>query len=193
MDDLRIIELYFDRNEQAITETDTKYGKLCHSIAYNILNNHEDSEECLNDTWLSAWNYMPPKRPSRLAVFVGRITRGLAIDCFRRKHAAKRPDARRTDVCLEMDELSLSYTIEDQMAERELIKEIEKFLQKLPEADRDIFIRRYWYLDSIKEIAKRHKVSAGCVKTNLCRNRKKLFRILEREAMGEGEWNEKRV
>lgn len=114
-------------------------------------------------------------------VFVGRITRGLAIDCFRKKHAAKRPDTHRADVCSEMDELSLSYTIEEQMAEKKLLEEIEKFLWKLPEADRDIFIRRYWYLDPICEIAKRYKVSAGCIKTNLCRNRKKLFRILEQE------------
>ncbi|TGY97951.1 sigma-70 family RNA polymerase sigma factor [Petralouisia muris] len=185
MEDTAIIDLFWERKEAAIEELSGKYSGYCYKIAWNLLMNHEDSEECLNDTWLSAWNYMPPKRPSRLAVFVGRITRGLAIDCFRKKHAAKRPDAHRADVCFEMDELSLSYTIEEQMAEKKLLEEIEKFLWKLPKADRDIFIRRYWYLDPICEIAKRHKASAGCIKTNLCRNRKKLFRILEQEVMGQ--------
>lgn len=185
MEDTAIIDLFWERRESAIEELSGKYSGYCYKIAWNLLMNHEDSEECLNDTWLSAWNYMPPKRPSCLAVFVGRITRGLAIDCFRKKHAAKRPDAHRADVCSEMDELSLSYTIEEQMAEKKLLEEIEKFLWKLPKADRDIFIRRYWYLDPICEIAKRHKVSAGCIKTNLCRNRKKLFRILEQEVMGQ--------
>ncbi len=118
MEDTEIIDLFWERKESAIQELSCKYSGYCYKIARNLLESHEDSEECLNDTWLSAWNYMPPKRPSRLAVFVGRITRGLAIDCFRKKHAAKRPDACRTDVCLEMDELSLSYTIEDQMAEQ---------------------------------------------------------------------------
>ena len=89
----------------------------------------------------------------------------------------------REDVCGEMEELSFSYTVEEQMAEKELLRVIEAFLLKLREVDRDIFVRRYWYLDSIKEIAKRHGVTEGCVKTNLCRNRKKLYRMLEQEVL----------
>ena len=126
---------------------------------------------------------MPPHRPLVLSAFVGRIARGFAIDFFRKKHANKRVERRRKDVLGEMDELSFSYTVEEQMAEKELLEAIEKFLWKLKETDRDIFIRRYWYLDSIKEIAKRHGVTEGCIKTNLCRNRKKLYRILKQEVL----------
>lgn len=147
------------------------------------MENHEDTEECLNDTWFAAWRRMPPHRPTVLSAFVGKITRGFAIDSFRKKHAVKRGMPHRDDVCGEMTELNFSYTVDEQMAEKELVREIEKFLLKLRETDRDIFIRRYWYLDSIKGIAKRHGVTEGCVKTNLCRNRKKLYRMLKQEAL----------
>lgn len=183
MEDTAIIELFWKRDETAIQELKSKYTGYCYKIAWNLLENHEDTEECLNDTWLAAWRYMPPKRPSVLSAFVGKITRGLAIDCFRKKCAAKRADTHIQDVCGEMDELNFSYTVDEKIAEKELVKTIEKFLRKLSEADRDIFIRRYWYLDSIKAIANRHGVSEGCIKTNLCRNRKKLYRILKKEAM----------
>lgn len=181
MEDHAIIELFWRRDETAICALSSKYSGYCYKIAWNLLKNHEDTEECLNDTWFATWGYIPPKRPKVLSAFVGRITRGLAIDCFRRKQAAKRMDGHMADVCGEMDELSFSYTVEDKMAEKELIHTIEIFLGKLSEADRNIFIRRYWYLDSIKDIAKRHGVSQGCIKTNLCRNRKKLYRILKQE------------
>lgn len=182
MEDAEIIDLFWNRDETAIQALSSKYSGYCYRIAWNLLHNKEDTEECLNDTWFSAWGHMPPHRPAVLAAFVGRITRGLAIDCFRKKHAGKRMDMHIQDVCGEMDELNFSYTLEEQMAEKELLKTIEDFLWKLPEADRDIFIRRYWYLDPIKDIAKRHGVSSGCIKTNLCRNRKKLYRILKKEA-----------
>lgn len=127
---------------------------------------------------------MPPHKPNVLSAFVGKITRGFAIDSFRKKYAAKRGGLlHREDVCSEMDELKFSYTVDEQMAEKELVGVIERFLLKLREADRDIFIRRYWYLDPIKEIAKRHGVTEGCVKTNLCRNRKKLYRMLKQEVL----------
>lgn len=183
MEDAAIIELFWHRDETAIQELSNKYSGYCYKIAWNLLKNHEDAEECLNDTWFAAWSYMPPKRPAVLSAFIGRITRGLAIDCFRKKQAAKRVDGHIADVCGEMDELSFSYTVDEGLAEKELVKTIENFLRKLPDADRDIFIRRYWYLDSIKDIAKRHGVSQGCIKTSLCRNRKKLYRILKREAV----------
>ena len=181
MEDRGIIELFWNRDEAAICELSRKYSGYCYKIAWNLLKNHEDAEECLNDTWYAAWGYIPPKRPAVLSAFVGRITRGLAIDCFRRKQAAKRVDGHISDVCGEMEELCFSYAVEEKMAEKELIHTIETFLRQLSDADRDIFIRRYWYLDSIKDIAKRHGVSQGCIKTNLCRNRKKLYRILKQE------------
>ena len=148
MEDIKIIELFFNRDETAIQELSNKYSGYCYKIVWNLLNNHEDVEECLNDTWLAAWEYIPPRRPSVLSAYVGKIARGF-----------------------------------EKIAEKELIKIIENFLRKLSDSDRDIFIRRYWYLDSIKDIAKRHGVSQGCIKTNLCRNRKKLYRILKREVL----------
>ena len=181
MEDTEIIDLFWKRNETAIQELSGKYSGYCYKIAWNLLGNREDTEECLNDTWFMAWKYMPPHRPRVLSAFVGKITRGLAIDTFRKKCAAKRMDPYMEDVCSEMDELNLSYTVDEQIAEKELVRVIETFLWKLPKADRDIFIRRYWYFDSVKEIAKRHDVTESCIKTKLCRNRKKLFRILKRE------------
>jgi RNA polymerase sigma factor, sigma-70 family len=183
VEDTEIIDLFWKRDETAIQELSSKYSGYCYKIAWNLLENHEDTQECLNDTWFAAWKRMPPHRPLVLSAFVGRIARGFAIDFFRKKHANKRVERRRKDVLGEMDELSFSYTVEEQMAEKELLEAIEKFLWKLKETDRDIFIRRYWYLDSIKEIAKRHGVTEGCIKTNLCRNRKKLYRILKQEVL----------
>ena len=183
MEDTEIIELFWERDETAIRELSGKYTGYCYRIAWNLLQNNEDAEECLNDTWFAVWERIPPGRPHVLAAFVGRITRGFAIDCFRRKNASKRTDGHMADVCGEMDELSFSYTIEEHMAEKELVKIIEEFLRKLSEEDQDIFIRRYWYLDPVKEIAKRHGVTEGCIRTNLCRNRKKLYRILRKEAL----------
>ncbi len=183
MEDTEIIDLFWKRDENAIQELSNKYFGYCYKIAWNLLENYEDVEECLNDTWFAAWKHMPPHRPKVLSAFIGKITRGLAIDFFRKKHADKRGERKRKDVCDELDELKFSYTVDEQMAEKELLKVIEEFLWNLKEADRDIFIRRYWYLDSIKEIAKRHGVTEGCIKTNLCRNRKKLYRILKQEAL----------
>ena len=183
MKDTEIIDLFWKRDESAIQELKSKYYGYCYKIAWNLLENREDTEECLNDTWFAAWRQMPPHRPDVLSAFVGKITRGFAIDSFRKRQAAKRGMLYRDDVCEETAELNFSNTVDEQMAQKELVRVIEEFLSKLREADRDIFIRRYWYLDSIKEIAKRHGVTEGCVKTNLCRNRKKLYRMLEQEVL----------
>ncbi len=183
MNDMEIIDLFWKRDESAIQELKSKYFGYCYKIAWNLLENREDAEECLNDTWFAAWRQIPPHRPDVLSAFVGKITRGFAIDSFRKKHAAKREMTHRENICGEMDELNFSYMVDEQIAEQELVKVIERFLLKLREEDRDIFIRRYWYLDPIKEIAKRHGVTEGCVKTNLCRNRKKLYHILKQEAL----------
>ena len=177
MKDTEIIDLFWERDESAIQELRSKYFGYCYKIAWNLLENREDTEECLNDTGFAAWRQMPPHRPDVLSAFVGKITRGFAIDSFRKRQAAKRGVPHGDDVCGETEGLNFSYMVDEQMAEKELVRVIEVFLLKLREADRDIFIRRYWYLDSIKEIAKRHGVTEGCVKTNLCRNRKKLYQI----------------
>lgn len=183
MEDTEIIERFWKREETAVQELSGKYYGYCYKIAWNLLHNHEDTEECLNDAWFAAWNCMPPHRPAVLSVFIGKITRRCAIDLFRKKHAAKRPDTCSIDICNEIEALYGCCTVEEQITEQEIIRVIEDFLWKLSRADRDIFIRRYWYLDSIKEIAKRHGVTEGCIKTNLCRNRKKLYRILKREVL----------
>ena len=181
MEDTAILELYWARDEQAIAETQKSYGKYCYSIAYHILHDREDTEECLNDTWFSVWSQIPPTHPPVLAHFCGRITRNLSIDRLRKKHAGKRPDVHMADVLGEMDQLNIAYTMDDQLAEKELLKVINDFLGKLKAEDRDIFVRRYWFLDSIAAISKRHHMSAGSVKMNLYRNRKKLQKVLEKE------------
>jgi len=179
MEDTDIIELFWQGEENAIQELSNKYTPYCSKIAWNLLANQEDVEECLNDTWFAAWSYIPPKRPKILSAFVGRITRGLAIDKLRRKSAKKRADLHMSDVLGEMEELSFSYTLDDQLAEKEFIHIMNKFLRNLSEEDRDIFIRRYWYMDSVKDIAKRHGTSVGSIKMNLYRNRKKLKKELD--------------
>lgn len=182
MEDREIIDLFWQRSERAILELSSKYSGYCYKIAWNLLENREDVEECLNDTWFAAWSHIPPQRPSVLSAFIGKITRGLAIDCFRKKHAARRMDSHMADVCGEMDELNFSYTLDEQMAEKNLVETINVFLGNLSRKDRDIFVRRYWYLDSVKEIAKRHGTTENAVKMNLHRNRKKLLQRLRREA-----------
>lgn len=183
MDDSQIIALFFDRNETAIQRLEEKYGAYCFKIAWNILNNREDSEECVNDTWFSAWRYIPPKRPAVLSSFLGRITRGLALDCLRKKYAAKRADLHMVSLDTEIREIDrlIADAVQDEISEREMARVINRFLKGLPEADRDIFMRRYWYLDTEREIAKRHGKSVNAIKMNLYRNRKKLYRLLEAE------------
>ena len=181
MKDEEIIDLLFAREEHAIKELSAKYHSYCYKIAWNLLANKEDTEECLNDTWFSVWSQIPPARPPVLSWFCGRITRNISIDRLRKKHAGKRPDAHMADVLGEMDQLNVTYTMDDQLAEKELLRIINDFLEKLNAEDRDIFVRRYWFLDPISAIAKRHRMSEGSVKMNLYRNRKKLSKILEKE------------
>ena len=121
MKDNEIISLFEIRDEHAIEALSDKYHPYCYKIAWNLLTNKEDSEECLNDTWFSVWSLIPPKKPSVLSYFCGRITRNLSIDCLRKKYADRRPDLHMADVLGEMDQLSVTYTIEDQLAEKELL------------------------------------------------------------------------
>ncbi len=181
MEDGRIIELYWQRNETAIEESGRKYGAYCSAIARNILHTQEDTEECVSDTWLRAWNAIPPERPSRLAVFFGKITRNLAIDRFRKNKT--RQFGGQYPVCL--DELGEcvgeAVPIEDGLALRELIN---SFLRELPERTREIFLLRYWYFLSVEEIADQLGASEGAVKMTLLRARNKLKDLLEQEGMG---------
>ena len=171
MEDSAIIDLYWAREERALSETDAKYGGYCRSIAHNILKNREDSEECVSDTWLHAWNAMPPQRPSLLSSFLGRITRNLSFDRCRRQNAEKRggvPAPGRVEQALEA---------------RELAEAIDRFLRTLPERECSIFLRRYWYVDSVQDIAARYALRENTAKSILFRTREKLRRYLAGEGI----------
>ena len=184
MDDQKIIELYWSRSETAITETDRKYGKYCYSIAYNILTNNEDAEESVSDTYMAAWKSMPPKRPSILATFLGKITRHLSIDRWRSRSRYKRGGG---EIVLALEELE-DCAAEDQTVEKALERKqmallMNRFLESLPETERRVFLCRYWYLDSISDIANNYGFSESKVASMLHRTRKKLRAVLEKEGL----------
>ncbi len=182
MDDLRIIKLYFDRDEQAIEETDIKYGKLCHGIAYNILNNHEDSEECVNDTYVGVWNTIPPERPNNFMSFVCKITRNLSL---KRLEFMKR-EKRSADVLLSLEELAAVLPDEryaPDVSDEEVGKLIGKFLRTQKEDVRNVFIRKYYFFDSIGDIAKRYGFTESKTKNMLFYTRNKLKDYLIKEGV----------
>lgn len=186
MKDAQIIELFWQRDETALTEVENKYANYCFAIAWKILMSREDSEECVNDTWLAAWNTIPPKRPSILSSFLGRITRNFAISNLRKKYAAKRPDMHMTNMDNILREVEVlnqqaAHSLEHTESEEELVRLLNGFLETLKERDRDIFLRRYWHMDSMAELAKRHNLSESAVKANLFRTRKKLEKIMRKE------------
>lgn len=181
MEDEQIIALFENRDESAIWELSSKYGRYCSKIAWNILANHEDVEECVNDTWFSVWGYIPPKKPDVLSVFCGTIVKGLAIDKLKKKCAGKRVDSHMAGIAWETAALNrvAADFVEEKIREEELLQAINSFLGNLDREKRDIFVRRYWYLDSIEEIAKRHGKRRGSIRTSLHRMRRQLHRYLE--------------
>ena len=182
MEDSNIISLYLARSEQAIQETDNKYGRYCFQIAWNILDNRQDGEECVSDTYLTAWKSIPPTRPNSLSAFLGKITRHIALDRWRRRSAEKRGGGE-VDVALEEleDCIEGTDTVEGTLQRKELQAALNRFLETLPERERVFFVSRYWYLRSVGEIAEKTGLSLGSVKTQLCRTRKKLRFFLEQE------------
>ena len=184
MDDQNIIDLYWSRSETAITETDRKYGKYCYSIAYNILTNSEDAEESVSDTYMAAWKAMPPKRPSVLATFLGKITRHLSIDRWRERSRYKRGGG---EIILALEELedcvADGQTVEKAYERKRLALLFNRFLDTLPETERRIFLCRYWYLDSISDIAGYYGFTDSKVASMLHRTRKKLRTALEKEGL----------
>lgn len=184
MDDKEIIDLYWERSEKAIIETVKKYGNYCRSIAYNILQNEDDVEECINDTCLRAWDAIPPEQPECLAVYLGKITRNLALNRVKYYEAKKRGRGQTEQVLDELAEcISLGAEVEQQFEEMLLVKALEEFLLKCPRDQRNIFIRRYWYMMPIKEIADIYEMSESKVTSLLFRTRKKLKRYLEKEGI----------
>ena len=157
MEDKRIIELYWMRSEDAISQTASKYGAYCRSIAWNILYDHEDTEECVNDTWLRSWDTIPPQRPKVLQTFLGKITRNLSLDLWRSNHARKRDSG----VLLTLEELEECVpcgngNISEDLAIRDALN---GFLRILKPEHRKVFLRRYWYLSPVKEIAEDNGIS----------------------------------
>lgn len=182
MEDNVILDLYFARDELAITETDRKYGRYCYSIADRILNSHEDSEETVSDTLLQAWNSIPPQRPDFLKLFLAKISRNLAFTRWRKLSAVKRGGGI-TELVLE--ELAGCIPgreqIDDQLNARELAKVIRKFLDTLPEREQDIFLQRYFYVRDAESIAVRYGMKRTNVNVILSRTRANLKTYLAQE------------
>ena len=177
MEDTVIINLYFDRSEKAIQATEEKYSKYC-SVLPGIfcMIRKTPMNASMIHGWLHGILYHPEK-PAILSVFLGKITRNLAIDCFRRKKAAKRSTEHILELCKELEEIEdvTAYSLNDEIQRKEILEILEKFLESLKKGDCDIFIRRYWYMDSISEISARHGISESRIKSSLYRSRKKLW------------------
>lgn len=182
--DREIIDLYWQRDERAIAETAARYGTYCSSIAANILHQPEDVEESVNDTWMNAWNSMPPHRPEVLPSFLGKITRYICLKKWRERYAQKRGGG---ETALALEELSESIpdgqSIDEMVQAKELAQIVNTFLNGLPKIERYIFVCRYWYLDSIGAISAQYGFSQSKVKTMLWRTRKKLMLQLEKEGV----------
>lgn len=184
MDDKQIVDLYWERSETAISETSKKYRKYCRYIAFNILRNDEDSEECVNDTYLRAWNSIPPNRPSVLKTFLGKITRNLSLDRYELLNAKKRNDGQMPLIFDEIQECIPSLDSTENIVEEIALTDIlNRFLSSLSLEQRKIFMRRYWYLSPIKEIATEYGMSESKIKMSLFRSRNELKKLLEKEGI----------
>lgn len=181
MDDLEIIELYWERNERAIKETNTKYERLLYKISYNILSNHEDSQECVNDAYVKAWKSIPPERPRSFTAYLGRIVRNLSIDYWNKNRAQKRYSG--GDILLSelQDCIPSSNTVWAEIESKILSEIISNWLYTLPKEDRILFVRRYWYGDSIKELALRTDTTPNKLASHMYRLRYNLKNMLEKE------------
>ena len=184
MDDRTIIALFFKRDEAAIAETCKKYESYCYSIAYRVLGSREDAEECVNDTYLAAWNSIPPQAPRNLSTFLGKITRNLSLKRVRKQTAQKRGGGAGILTLEELSECSPDHqTPQHELEQKELANLLDAFLRALDVKERNVFLRRYWYFDSISDIANRFGYGESKIKTMLYRTRKKLYKTLKQEDM----------
>lgn len=183
MDDPAIVELYHRREERAIDESNRKYGGLCRSVALRLLGVREDAEECVNDTWLAAWDRMPPDRPRSLGAFLGRITRNLSISRWRRDHAGKRYDGMELLLSELSDCVPAPGTVEENLERRQLAEAISAWLDSLELGDRRLFVRRYWYAESVKDLAAQAGELPNTLTQRLARLRKGLRAFLESEGV----------
>lgn len=182
IDDEKIIEMFFLRSEQGLRELDIKYGKVCQKLSYNIVNNKQDAEECVNDAYLGAWNTIPPATPSPLLTYICKIVRNISLKIYYKKEAAKR----NSDYTIAMEEIEACIadpnTVETEIEARELARIIESFLDTLTVENRVIFIRRYWFSDSCKDIAEFVGLTEKNISVRLTRIRQKMRSYLaERE------------
>ena len=175
MEDARIIELYFSRSERAIRETMTKYESYCMQVARNILHNEEDAKECVTDTWLKAWHAIPPARPQVLKLYLAKITRNLSFNRYKAAHAAKRGGYETAAVLDELAEVvAANESVEDRVSANELESLMDAFVRALPEREGNLFIRRYFYTEAVKDIAASFSLTEGNVSVILNRTRAKL-------------------
>ena len=170
MNDQEIISLYFDRDEQAIAETDKRYGKTCMRVSMSILNSHPDAEECVNDTWLRAWNTMPPKWPQNLCAYLGRITRNLSINRLK----SLRRECRDTSLTVAFEELEEIIPAPDDTDSSVICNWLDDYLATLPRLDRQLFVGRYWYNHSVKELAKHYGLTPNAATKRISRVREGL-------------------
>lgn len=181
MEDLQIIDLYVQRNENAISETAKKYGAFCQNIAVNILRSAADAEECVNDSYLQAWNCIPPQRPERLGAWLGKVVRNAAINLWNKNHRKKRYMGME-QLLGELEECIPSpLTIERELEERELTDFLNRWLASLPKADRMVFVRRYWCGEAVNDLAANYKVTPASMAKRMYRLRHKLKSALEKE------------
>ncbi len=184
MEDEKIIELYWQRDEEALRQTNQKYGSFCYYVAHNILKDDEDSKECVNDTWFKTWTVIPPKRPEYFQAFLGKITRNLSLDRYRKNHASKRGGGSMDVIYEELKECIADRTCEEARTDTIVITDaLGKFLKEISKDARIIFVRRYWYADSVAQIAERFGMSESKVKSSLMRSRNRLKAFLEKEGI----------
>ena len=184
MDDSQIVSLYWQRNEEAIDRTEKKYGQYLTTIAYNILSDREDSRESVNDTYLAAWDSMPPHKPDILSSYLGKITRNLALSRYRERLAYKRGGGEASLALEELNDCVPSrFSVEDEAAARELGRRLNAFVATLGQEERDVFISRYWFGAPIALICERTGSKSGRIKSLLHRTRRRLLDYLEEDAL----------
>lgn len=181
MEDSQIIRLFFARDEAAITETEKKYGKYCYKIAFNILSSDPDAEECVNDTYLKAWNAIPPQRPDKFGAWLGRVVRNIALDLWNKNHRKKRYAGMEKLLDELEDCIPSPVTVEHKMEEKELSRFINAWLASLPENEQILFVRRYWKGERLKELARAYGLSSGKMAKHMYRLRQDLKKKLEKE------------
>lgn len=181
MEDRAIIQLYVARQERAITETAAKYGGYCHRVAWNILGQLRDAEECVSDTWLRVWNTIPPQMPTRLKLYLARITRNLALNRWESAHVQKRGGGQLELVLEELEECVGAGDPADEVLAKELETHLRRFLNRLPRRERELFVARYFFTQPVKAIAARYKLGENQCSAILSRTRKKLRTYLEQE------------